>query len=88
MHVTVPADCTRKTRRIDIVQGKGVQWDMVGMTLLDDKDGTKTPAIARKHGNDAKPGHFGLLAIGGRYIYLTAHGGDYWCAKGVLCGTS
>ena len=43
-----------KMRHIDIVQGIGVKWAKVGMTLLDDSDGTIIPAIARKYGNDAE----------------------------------
>ena len=42
-----------RTERINIVRAIGVQWDMVGTTLLDDRDGTIIPAIARKHNNDA-----------------------------------
>ena len=39
-----------RTRDINIVEGIGAEWDMVGTALLDDKDGTIIPAIARDCG--------------------------------------
>ena len=43
-----------KTRHINIVEGIGVEWMMVGTTLLDDNDGTIIPAIAEQYGNNAE----------------------------------
>ena len=43
-----------RTRDINIVEGIGADWDKVGTALLDDKDGTIIPAIAREHGNNAE----------------------------------
>ena len=43
-----------KIQHINIVEGIGVKWMMVGTTLLDDKDGTIIPAIAQQYGNNAE----------------------------------
>ena len=54
-----------RTETINIVRRIGVQWTMVGTTLLDDKDGTIIPAIADQHGNNADRINMDIL---GRWI--------------------
>ena len=54
-----------RTETINIVRRIGVQWAMVGTTLLDDKDGTIIPAIAQQHGNNADRINMDIL---GRWI--------------------
>ena len=41
-----------RNQHVNIVEGIGVNWMMVGTTLLDDEDYTIVPAIAQKHGKD------------------------------------
>ena len=43
-----------RTRHINILEGIGAKWDMVGATLLDDRDGAIIEAIARQYGNNAE----------------------------------
>ena len=43
-----------KSERINIAKEIGVQWWVVGTALLDDKNGTVTPAIAQQYGNNAE----------------------------------
>ena len=43
-----------RTQHINILEGIGARWDMVGATLLDDRDGTIIEAIARQYGNNAE----------------------------------
>ena len=43
-----------RTQHINIAEGIGVKWMMVGTTLLDDKDGSIIPAIAQQYGNNAE----------------------------------
>ena len=43
-----------KSERINIAKEIGVQWWVVGIALLDDKNGTVTPAIAQQYGNNAE----------------------------------
>ena len=54
-----------RTETINIVRRIGVQWTMVGTTLLDDKDGTIIPAIADQHVNNADRINMDIL---GRWI--------------------
>lgn len=41
-----------KSGSINVVQKIGAHWRTVGTALLDDKDGTIMPAIAKTHGNN------------------------------------
>ena len=43
-----------RTQHINIAQEIGVQWEMVGTTLLDDRNGTIIPAIAQECGNNVE----------------------------------
>ena len=54
-----------KSRQINIVKGIGVNWMMVGTTLLDDKDYTIVPAIAEQYGNKAERINMEIL---GRWV--------------------
>ena len=40
--------------RINIVEGIGVKWMMVGTALLEDRDGTIIPAIAQQYVNNSE----------------------------------
>ena len=54
-----------RTETINIVRRIGVQWTMVGTTLLGDKDGAIIPAIAQQHGNNSELINMDIL---GRWI--------------------
>ena len=54
-----------RTQHVNIVEGIGVNWMMVGTTLLDDKDYTIVPAIAEQYGNNAQRINMEIL---GRWV--------------------
>ena len=54
-----------RTQHVNIVEGIGVKWMMVGTTLLDDKDYTIVPAIAEQYGNNAQRINMEIL---GRWV--------------------
>ena len=69
-----------RTRNINIVEGIGAEWDKVGTALLDDKDGTIIPAIAREYGNNAERINMEILR---RWIQGKGIPDRTW--KGLLC---
>ena len=62
------------------MEGIGAEWDNVGTALLDDKDGTIIPAIAREHGNNAERINTEILR---RWIQGKGIPDRTW--KGLLC---
>ena len=69
-----------RIRAVNIVEGIGAEWDKVGTALLDDKDGTIIPAIAREHGNNAECINTEILR---RWIQGKGIPDRTW--KGLLC---
>ena len=76
-----------RTQHVNIVEGIGVKWMMVGTTLLDDKDYTIIPAIAQKHGKDPELINMEIL---GRWVRGEGMSDrSWWGLLGVLrvhCG--
>ena len=54
-----------RIQHVNIVEGIGVKWLMVGTILLDDKDYTIVPAIAEQYGNNAQRINMEIL---GRWV--------------------
>ena len=69
-----------RTRDINIVEGIGAEWDKVGTALLDDKDGTIIPAIARDCGYKSECINMEILR---RWIQGKGIPDRTW--KGILC---
>ena len=69
-----------RTQHINIVEGIGVEWMMVGTTLLDDKDGAIVPAIAQQYANNTK---FIILEILRRWLQGKGIPDRTW--RGLLC---